>query len=116
MAEIERIYIKDLTLHSRESRPTTKFSKVAEKGRMYRPIGISQTKEVAPTGFLHLFDFELPQDLKERVDRGEVEIMMPEDGVNIYLGDDAQEKLTQLNAQARRELIHRSRGKDWHAE
>jgi hypothetical protein len=116
MADKEYLYITELTVHSREGRPTAKFSKVAEKGRMYRPIAPSQSNGSTPPGYIPLFDFTLPRDIEERVERGEVEVMVPDGEITIWIGDDVQEKLAQMNAQARRELIHRSRGNTWSSE
>ena len=112
----ERILLSDLTLHTRGFRQTGNFAKVGEKGRMYSHLPDGAAKNVDQATHTARFVIELPQDLKERLARGEVELVMPEGGTPVYPGRDVIETLKQMYAKARRALIHRSRGKDWHAE
>ena len=38
MAEKEKIYLTDITLHTRDFRQTLNYSKAAQKGRIYSPL------------------------------------------------------------------------------
>jgi len=108
----ECIYLTDITLHVSIKRQTTNFSKVAEKGRFFNPLppkafeGDGETKRIT---------FELPKDLKDRVQRGEVEIMIPKDGLPMFAGKDVVEKVAKMQKAERRLLIHHGRNKTWRA-
>lgn len=110
----ERIYLTDITLHAREGRQTANFAKAAEKGRIYVPLPHDPKKPATTreTGTSEVA-LSFPPDLQARIDRGEVEIMIPKDGLPIIAGADAREKAKKMAAQERRELIHRSLGKSW---
>jgi len=110
----ERIYLTDITLHTRNLRDTKSFEKVATKGRMYKAGTDALVTDPKAFG-ISLIDL-LPPDLQERYKKGEIELMMPEGGLPIKFADDLKEKMTQLKSKARNELIHRSRGKTWHAK
>jgi hypothetical protein len=110
----ETIYLTDITLHTREFRPTVNFAKVAQKGRMYSPLPKDYTKEVDPAKHSFKFSFDLPQDLKDRLKRGEIDLMMPKDGLLVYAGKDVQELIAKMSKKERAQLIHRSRS--WHAD
>ncbi len=111
--EKERVYLTDIMLHVRGHRQTGSFSKVAQKGRMYSPLPKDYAKRspVSKDGTFGMH-FSLPPDLQERVDRGEVELMMPEGGLPVYAGKDVYEFLDGMNRAQRRQLIHR--GRTWH--
>ena len=110
----ERIYLTDITLHTRDYRQTGNFSKVAEKGRMYSPLPPETAKTIDSEAKTARFSFQFPSDLQERINRGEVEIMVPKEGLFVYAGKDAIEKAKQLSAQARRENVHKKWGaKNW---
>ena len=111
--EKERILLTDITLHTRHFRDTSSFEKVAERGRMFK-AGTDALMTDPQLG-VSLIDL-LPPDLQERYKKGEIELMMPKDGLPIKFAEDLKEKVTQLDAKARNELIHRSRGKTWHAK
>ena len=113
MAEKERVYLTDITLHTRHFRDTTSFEKVVEKGRMFKAGADALVTD--PALGISLIDL-LPTDLQERYKKGEIELMMPKDGLPIKFAQDLKEKVAFLNAKARNELIHRSRGKTWHAK
>lgn len=107
--EKELIFLTDITLHTRGYRQTANFSKVAQKGRMYSPMPLPQpqvAKKVADDGHSFHFSFALPEDLKEKVERGEAVLMVPEDGLPVYAGPDVQEKIQQMRQKERRGLIH----------
>ncbi|MFM2357668.1 MAG: hypothetical protein RJA61_405 [Candidatus Parcubacteria bacterium] len=117
--EKEKIYLTDITLHVRDFRQTINFAKVAQKGRMYSPISSDSFKSAKPTESLDKtgeFEIEinLPKDLQEKLDKGEVELMMPKDGLLMYAGKDVGEKIKQINSKKRNLLIHR--GRTWHAD
>jgi len=108
--EKERVYLTDITLHVRGYRQTANFSKVAQKGRMYSPLPVDYAQKDPDTDSATArFSFELPQDLKERVARGEIELMIPEGGLPVYAGRDVYEKIKQMSQSMRRQLIHKSR-------
>jgi len=115
--EKEKVYLTDITLHVREFRQTINFAKVAQKGRVYSPIPSSSFRSAPPsensdkTGEFEI-EINLPKDLQEKLDNGEVELMMPEDGLLLYAGKDVDEKIKQINSKKRNLLIHR--GRTWH--
>ena len=116
----EKIYLTDITLHTKDFRQTMNFSRVAIKGRMYSPLPkdyhlANQTNDKTSTkGNTFKLSITLPPDLQAKLDRGEVELMMPKDGLLIYAGKDFYEKIAQTKAKERRELIHRNRDNVWH--
>lgn len=111
----ERIYLTDITLHSRGHKQTASFSKVAKKGRMYSPLpkDYAQQSPVTNDGTFRIA-IELPPDLQERINHGEAELMMPEGGLPVYVGRDVNELIEKMNRAKRRQLIHR--GRTWHAD
>lgn len=108
----EFIYLTDITFHVREKRQTANFSKVAEKGRFYNPL---PAKAIDGSGGKENITLELPEDLKDRVRSGEIEIRIPKDGLPIHIGKDVEENIKGLLKTDRHELIHRSRNKTWSA-
>lgn len=110
----ERIYLTDITLHVRDFRQTINFSRVAERGRMYSPLPKDYAKEFESGSSDFSMDIKLPKDLMDRVNAGEVELMMPKGGLLIYAGRDVYEKIEKREQDERRQLIHRSR--TWHAD
>lgn len=109
----KRIYLTDITLHVRGHRQTVNFSKIAQKGRMYSPVANDHVKSnPSPTDDGFKFAFQFPPDLQQGIDRGEVELMMPEGGLPMYAGKDVQELMEKMNRKQRRQLIHR--GRTWH--
>lgn len=109
----ERIYLTDITLHVRGYRPTSNFYKVAQKGRVYSPINQDYVKSVNTETKTAKFIISFPPDLQERIDKGEVELMMPKDGLLVYAGRDVWEFIAKQDEQKRRQLIHNSR--TWHS-
>lgn len=107
----EFIFLTNIMLHVREQRQTYSYSRVAEKGRMYFPI--ENTKTESGTQIKDGTDFSLaiplPQDLMDRVNKGEAILMMPKGGIPIFAGQDTREFVGRMNRKERRELIHRSR-------
>jgi hypothetical protein len=58
---------------------------------------------------------ELPADLKARLDKGEVELMMPKDGLNIYAGKDVYALMDKMRRDGNRAEVHKKWGaKQWH--
>lgn len=115
----EKIYLTDITLHVRESRQTINFARVAQKGRMYSPIPLGSLRDTEPTKISDNageFQMEiiLPKDLQDKLDKGEVELMMPDNGLLMYAGKDVDEKIKQMNSKKRNLLIHR--GRTWHSD
>jgi hypothetical protein len=111
--EKERIYITHIGLHVRDHRQTLLFSKVAEKGRIYTPIskGLKNNESTGPGSFNE--SIELPKDLMERINRDEVELMMPEGGVPILAGKDVEEYLKSEDRKLNNRRIHLS-ARTWH--
>jgi len=116
----ERLYLTDITLHTRDFRQTTQYSKVAQKGRMYMPFkpqkpsggeqksAISDIDDTNRTFKLHI---KLPPDLQERIDKGEVELMIPKDGLLVFAGKDAIETAAAMTKKEHRESVHEKYGK-----
>jgi hypothetical protein len=108
------IYLSDITLHTRGFRPTLKFSNVAEKGRMYSSLPKGYEKDVDTQKGTFGISIDLPQDLKERMNHGEVELMIPKDGLSVYAGRDVYEFIEKMDHAKHRQLIHRTWGeKAW---
>lgn len=119
--EKERVYLTDITLHTREYRQTLNFSNVAQKGRMYSPLPKDYVKNIKVEGDNNgdgkfAFKIELPKDLMEKIEGGEAELMMPEGGLLIYAGRDVYDFIEANKEKERRELIHRNRGNTWHVD
>ena len=112
--EKERIYLTDITLHTRGYRPTGNFSKVAEKGRMYSSVPKDYIKKISTDKKTMSFSFDLPPDLKERLVKGEIELMVPKDGLLMYAGKDVWEFAEKIKNKQRNLLIHN--GRVWHSE
>ena len=118
--EKEFIYLTDITLHTRDFRPTTQYSKVAEKGRMYfpmksktpqKPDDQSAIRDIDEVNHTLRLRITFPPDLQERIDRGEVEVMIPEDGLNVFAGKDTIETAKAMAKKGRRVDIHKQFGK-----
>jgi hypothetical protein len=115
----QRIYLTDITLHTREFRQTTNYSTAAERGRMYSPLPKDYQTNSGPSASgsgTFTLTFEFPQELQERINRGEVEVMVPKDGLLVYPGRDLVEQYKKDQAAARRQLIHANRGRTWRKE
>lgn len=113
------IYLTDLKFHTRAYRPTIKF--VPEKGRVYVPFQKTEDKEISTptlskddTGTFSIV-IEWPEEWKERIENGDVEIMVPKEGLFVFAGEDAIETLTKMKAKERIEIIHRNRKNTWHS-
>jgi hypothetical protein len=95
----ERIYLTDITLHTLDHQQTVNFSKVAQKGRIYFPISQESVKSTGSVGTESTvkLTFTFPKDLQERMDKGEVELMIPEGGLQVYVGKDVTNFLNSKN-------------------
>lgn len=119
--EKEKIYLTDITLHTKDCRQTLNFARAAVKGRMYSPVPKgynfvnSSDKTDSPNGKFKI-SITLPPDLQEKLARGEAELMMPEGGLPTYAGKDVYEKLAQMKEQERIQIIHRNRDNVWRKE
>jgi hypothetical protein len=105
---MQRVYLTDITLHVREHRQTGSFAKVAEKGRMYSPLPKDYGNKKTPIQADGTFciDIELPPDLKAQVERGEVEVMIPDGGLPIYAGRDVYEFTERMRLDKHRADVH----------
>ncbi len=117
----ELIYLTDITLHMRGFRQTLNFAKVAQKGRMYSPLSRDYVKniKIADSGNDHqkfAFQIDLPKDLREKIKKGEAELMIPEGGLLIFPGKDVVEYLKSEEKKKWRELIHKNRNHTWHVD
>ena len=109
-----RIYLTDITLHTRGFRPTLKFSNVADKGRMYSSLPKDYEKSADAQKETFGFSIELPQDLKNGMVCGEVELMMPKDGLSIYAGRDVYDLIEKMRLDKHRADVHSKWGaKAW---
>lgn len=102
----QRIYITDITLHTRGFRPTFKFSNVAEKGRMYSSLPKGYEKSIDVQKGTHDISIELPQDLNNGMDCDEVELMIPRDGLSIYAGRDVYDLIEKMRLDKHRADVH----------
>ncbi len=117
MVKKEKLYITGIWVHTREFHQTVNFSKVAEKGRMYSPMPpVSVSQKISDSEISNKpssdgkfkFIIKLPDDLQEKINRGEIDVMIPISGLFVFPGKDAVEKAKQLEEKARNELIHNS--------
>lgn len=114
--EKQKIYLTDITLHTKEMRQTINFSKASIKGRVYSPLPKNHAADTPSKGNSFKISINLPPDLKAKLDRGEAELMIPEGGLFVYAGKDIQEKLDHIKNKERTQTIHRSRGQVWRSE
>ena len=111
----EVVYLTHLTFHVRGFRPTINFSKVADKGILYLPFN-PINKEVIKNESSNS-DFEvslnLPTDLQTKVDNGEVVLMIPKEGLPIFMGKDIHDYLERKRI-IKEEFIHNHPHRTWH--
>ncbi len=112
----ERIYLTDITLHSKDQRPTINFKKAAQKGRLYSPTLTDQFKTSTSEGSDFEIAVQFPPEIQEKINNGEIELMMPAGGLFIYPGKDVIEAVKAMEKKERNLLIHRGRKGTWHAE
>lgn len=117
MENPEKVYLLGFSLHAGEKRPTINFSNAAEKGFIYTPISKDLFKDTvvenpsSDSDNNRKMSLGLPVELMEKFKRGEVELMMPEGGLHLYIGKDVREKIAQVNKKKRKQLIHT--GRSW---
>ena len=92
-----KIYLTDITLHTQKHRKTVNFAKVAQKGRIYSLIPTKGLKTSPTNRSYFSMAIEFPKDLQNMIDRDEVELMMPEEGLLIYAGEDTEKFLKSPN-------------------
>jgi len=110
----KRIYLTDITFHTRGHRQTIRFAKVAEKGRMYSPLPKGYEENVNSEKGTFGVSIELPQDLKDGMARGEIELMIPKGGLPVYAGKDVHDLIEKMRRDTHRADIHRKYGaKAW---
>ncbi len=100
MASKEEIYLTYLTMHVRDFTATPSFSRVAAKGVFYTKTS-SETLHKKKGGNkaakgTYEMVIKFPPDLQERIDRGEVELMIPDGGLPIYAGKDMWEMAAKM--------------------
>lgn len=105
----ECLFLTDITLHARSHRPNLQFSKIATKGIIYEPLITHNDQKTAGKEL----GIPLPEDLFEKINKGEIEIMVPKGGLNIYVCDDVKEKAEKKAKKERKSLIHRNRKNVW---
>lgn len=100
----ERIYLTDITLHAR-NRQTVNFSQSIQKGRIYSPLAKDYAQKLrasepasgsSKVGEMDIV-IRLPDDLVDRMERDEVEIMIPEDGLMVYASKDLENFISSKN-------------------
>ncbi len=107
---ILRLYLTDLTVHHRQMRPTTSYYKAIRKvlpnGQPYGRLYGGTLGPVNKDGKRH-FSISLPPDLKERIERGElnVEFIVPKGGLPVLGDEDVMQKISQLMKKAARRLF-----------
>lgn len=102
------LYLTDIALHHRNFREAKKLDKTIkqdehgrERGRIYTNDALTKT----PDGQFQ-YEIRLPEELQRQINAGEVDVefMMPEGGIPIFLGKDGIEKATQLRKKTRLKL------------
>lgn len=107
------LYLTDATIHNREFREAETLDKTIkrsgdgiEQGRIYMNHSISIDQNGKP-----VCTFKFPAELQKQIDAGEVEIelIVPESGLPIVLGADAEEKVAQVREAKRLKLARSCR-------
>ncbi len=115
------VILTDLALHTRAGQPTASFARAEEKaiaenklGRVYGKLAKPKPEDIDEKTHTIKFRIDLPPDLMEQVQRGEVELAMPEGGLPIYVGKDTQEFMQNMNRKERRRQQFKKHGtKTW---
>ena len=111
---MQKIYLTNFTFHVTGCRPTPNFAKVEERGRAYFSLADGYNNQSTGDN-IRRFVLDLPKDLAEGLAKGEIEIMVPKDGLSLYAGEDVYEKLKQIEERNRRLIIHENRNRFWRA-
>ncbi|MEN9912926.1 MAG: hypothetical protein RLY66_334 [Candidatus Parcubacteria bacterium] len=118
----KKLFLTDLTLHSKEHRATPNLEKAEQRKengysspRLYSPQLNKDDFKIYPDGKFEII-IKLPPDIQKGLDSGEIEIVIPKDGLLVYAGKDMIEKAKQLEEKKRREIIHRGRRQVWRKE
>ncbi len=107
---MKKLFLTDLTLHTKEQRPTQSLEKAVQKTspRFYTPkFGPSDIK-IKPDGTFEMA-ITLPPDVMAGIESGEIKLEVPEGGTPIYAGKDVIEKIRQMERQKTNEIIHREK-------
>lgn len=83
---------------------------------MYSPVPKDYTKDIDTENHTMKIRIGLPKDLQDQVDRGEVQLMMPKDGLLVYAGKDVDEFIEKRRQAERIQVIHRNRNNTWRAD
>lgn len=120
MAQKRQVLLTDLALHTRASQPTTSFAKAEGKavntgklGRFFNHMPKPDPKDIDHKEHTIRFQIDLPPDLMEQVKRGEVELVMPKDGLPIYAGKDTEDFIKSMNRKERRRYLHKHPTRTW---
>lgn len=121
MAQKRRILLTNLALHTRAGQPTASFAKAEGKaaqankpeGRIYGHLPKPDSKDIDLKNHTIKIRIDLPPDLMEQVKRGEVELVMPKDGLPIFAGKDTEEYIKSINRKERRKLLHKHPTRTW---
>ena len=97
------------------------FAKAEEKavrdnkpeGRVYGHLPKPDPKDIDHKNHTIKIRIDLPPDLMEQVERGEVELVVPKDGLPIYPGKDTEEYMRSMNRKERRRLLHKHPTRTW---
>ncbi len=114
------LFLTDITLHIRDFRTTVNFGKVAQKGRLYTETNYTEISKIN-SSFNNQdpkskpgMNIIWPEDLAESIEKGDIILMMPEDGLPIIAGDDMSEKFAREEKKKRN--ISKRRGGTWHSK
>lgn len=120
MAQKRQILLTDLALHTRAGQPTASFAKAEEKaaatgkqGRIYDHLPKPDAKAIDHKNHTVRFRIDLPPDLMEQVKRGEVELVVPKEGLPVYAGNDTQDFMKSMNRKERRKYLHKHPTRTW---
>jgi len=121
MTQKRQILLTDLAFHTRTGQPTSSFARAEEKavkanklqGRIYGHLPKPDPKDIDRKNHTIRFQINLPPDLLEQVKRGEVELVMPKEGLPIYAGPDTQDHIKSMNRKERRKFLHKHPTRTW---
>lgn len=116
--------LTNLQLHARTHEPTASFERASEKalaankeGRVYGHLPKPADLDIDEVNHTMKIPITLPPDLMEQVQRGEVELALPEGGLPVYMSKDAQELSASMNRKQRRQAqFKKHRTRTWRSK
>ena len=92
--------------HVRKFRPAQSYKKaLAKNRRLYFTLDKASVQNVNEKSGALTLAFELPTDLADAIDRGEIELVSPKEDCPIFAGDDLNEFLASKDRKEKRKRI-----------